>query len=83
MRSDRVDGRDEPGHDGEGGAHRRPDGYPAAFAPGLGVIDFDKRLPDFNEFYSCAICIAVCPFSRPGVGVNLVEKLAERRARRG
>jgi hypothetical protein len=28
---------DKPGHDGEGGAHQRPDGYPAAFAPGLGV----------------------------------------------
>jgi ferredoxin len=46
-------------------------------------VDFDKCLPYFNEFYSCAICIAVCPFSRPGVGANLVRKLAVRRARRG
>jgi hypothetical protein len=30
---------DKPGHDGEGGAHRRPDGYPAAFAHGLGVTN--------------------------------------------
>jgi epoxyqueuosine reductase len=30
---------------------------------------------------SCAICLAVCPFSRPGVGDNLVMKLATRRAR--
>jgi epoxyqueuosine reductase QueG len=46
-------------------------------------VDFDKCLPYFNEYYSCAICIALCPFSRPGVGDNLVRKLAERRGRRG
>jgi ferredoxin len=44
-------------------------------------VDFDKCLPYFNEAESCAICLAVCPFSRPGVGVNLVGKLAARRAR--
>jgi ferredoxin len=44
-------------------------------------VDFDKCLPYFNEAMSCAICLAVCPFSRPGVGANLVEKLAARRAR--
>jgi hypothetical protein len=37
-----VDGRDEPGHDREGGAYRRPDGYPAAIAPGLGVTKKSK-----------------------------------------
>jgi ferredoxin len=46
-------------------------------------VDFDKCLPYFNEAMSCAICLAVCPFSRPEVGVNLVAKLAARRARRG
>jgi hypothetical protein len=30
---------------------------------------------------SCAICLAVCPFSRPGVGDNLVMKLTAKRAR--
>ena len=44
-------------------------------------VDFDKCLPYFNEAMSCAICLAVCPFSRPGVGDNLVLKLATRRAR--
>jgi ferredoxin len=46
-------------------------------------VDFDKCLPYFNEASSCAICLAVCPFSRPGVGANLVGKLAARRAREG
>jgi epoxyqueuosine reductase len=44
-------------------------------------VDFDKCLPYFNEAMSCAICLAVCPFSRPGVGDNLVMKLAARRTR--
>lgn len=44
-------------------------------------VDFDKCLPFFNEHHGCAICIAVCPWSRPGVGRNLVRKLARRRAR--
>ncbi len=43
-------------------------------------VDFDKCLPYFNEATSCAICLAVCPFSRPGVGAKLVGKLATRRA---
>lgn len=46
-------------------------------------VDFDKCLPYFNEHQGCAICIAVCPWSRPGVGLNLAEKLARRRARQG
>lgn len=46
-------------------------------------VDFDKCLPYLNEAMSCAICLAVCPFSRPGVGENLVTKLTARRARRG
>ena len=44
-------------------------------------VDFDKCLPYFNEASSCAICLAACPFSRPGVGDNLVAKLAARRSR--
>lgn len=42
-------------------------------------VDFDKCLPYFNEALGCAICLAACPFSRPGIGVNLVGKLARRR----
>jgi len=44
-------------------------------------VDFDKCLPFFNETNGCAICIAVCPWSRPGVGPNLAAKLARRAER--
>lgn len=44
-------------------------------------VDFDRCLPFFNETNGCAICIAVCPWSRPGVGLNLAAKLARRRER--
>lgn len=44
-------------------------------------VDFDRCLPFFNETAGCGICVAVCPFSRPGVGSNLVAKLARRRGR--
>ena len=44
-------------------------------------VDFDKCLPFFNETHGCAICIAVCPWSRPGVGLNLAAKLAARAER--
>jgi len=42
-------------------------------------VDFDKCVPYFNETTGCGICIAVCPWSRPGVAANLVNKLARRR----
>ncbi len=45
-------------------------------------VDFDKCLPFFNETQGCAICIAVCPWSRPGVGPSLAEKLARRAGRK-
>lgn len=38
-------------------------------------VDFDKCIPYFNDTLGCGICISVCPFSRPGVGDNLVSKL--------
>jgi ferredoxin len=44
-------------------------------------VDFDKCLPFFNQHHGCAICIAVCPWSRPGVGGNLATKLARRSER--
>jgi epoxyqueuosine reductase len=46
-------------------------------------VDFDKCLPFFNQTHGCAICIAVCPWSRPGVGPRLAEKLSRRAARVG
>ena len=45
-------------------------------------VDFDKCLPFFNQTQGCAICIAVCPWSRPGIGPNLAAKLARREERR-
>jgi ferredoxin len=45
-------------------------------------VDFDKCLPFFNQTHGCAICIAACPWSRPGVGLNLAAKLARRSQRR-
>jgi ferredoxin len=42
-------------------------------------VDFDKCIPYFNETYGCAICLVVCPWSRPGVARRLVDKLARRR----
>jgi len=42
-------------------------------------VDFDKCLPFFNETAGCGICVVVCPFSRPGIGGNLVAKLARRK----
>ncbi len=44
-------------------------------------VDFDKCIPYFAEHSGCAICIAECPWSRPGVGMNLAAKLAKRKDR--
>lgn len=43
-------------------------------------VDFDKCVPYFNETHGCGICLAVCPWSRPGRAESLVAKLARRRA---
>ncbi len=44
-------------------------------------VDFDRCLPFFNEHQGCGICLALCPWNRPGVAPNLLQKLAVRRAR--
>jgi len=44
-------------------------------------VDFDSCIPFFAETSGCAICIAVCPWSMPDVGENLVTKLARRAER--
>ncbi len=41
-------------------------------------VDFDKCVPYFNETHGCGICIAVCPWSRPGIAPNLAEKMSRR-----
>ncbi len=45
-------------------------------------VDFDKCIPYFNETHGCGICIAVCPWSRPGTAPRLAEKMLHRRQRR-
>lgn len=44
-------------------------------------VDFDKCIPFFAESYGCGACIAVCPWSIPGVADNLLLKMARRKAR--
>ncbi len=44
-------------------------------------VDFDRCLPFFNEHQGCAICLAACPWSHPGVAPTLVRKMAARKAR--
>ncbi len=45
-------------------------------------VDFDKCLPYFVDNETCGICLAVCPWSRPGIAANLVAKMARRLAAR-
>ncbi len=42
-------------------------------------VDFDKCLPYFVDNLACGICLAVCPWSRPGIAENLIRKMARRR----
>jgi ferredoxin len=42
-------------------------------------VNFDKCIPYFAETRGCGICIAVCPWSLPGVADKLVVKMAKRR----
>ena len=41
-------------------------------------VDFDKCLPYFVESHTCGICLAVCPWSRPGIADNLLEKFVRK-----
>ncbi|MCP5382324.1 MAG: 4Fe-4S dicluster domain-containing protein [Kordiimonadaceae bacterium] len=41
-------------------------------------VDFDKCLPYFNENTGCGICLAACPWSRPGVPETLIRKIAKK-----
>ncbi len=45
-------------------------------------VDFDRCIPYFAETKGCAICVARCPWSRPGIADNLLVKMAKRRERR-
>jgi Pyruvate/2-oxoacid:ferredoxin oxidoreductase delta subunit len=41
-------------------------------------VNFDKCVPYFNDTYGCGICLAVCPWSRPGVAPSLAEKMTRK-----
>jgi len=43
-------------------------------------VDFDKCVPYFVKTFGCGICIQVCPWSRPGRGPGLSQKLLAKRA---
>lgn len=45
-------------------------------------VDFDRCIPYFGEALGCAICLAVCPWSRPGTAPRLAEKMLKRRERK-
>jgi len=45
-------------------------------------VDFDKCMPYFASTWGCGICIAVCPWSKPGTAPRLAEKMLKRRAAR-
>lgn len=45
-------------------------------------VDFDKCIPYFGETLACGICLAICPWSRPGLPETILRKL-KRRAQRG
>ncbi len=42
-------------------------------------VDFDKCVPYFSEHGGCGICIEVCPWSEPGRGPIISEKMLSRR----
>ncbi|MEO0997066.1 MAG: 4Fe-4S dicluster domain-containing protein [Pseudomonadota bacterium] len=42
-------------------------------------VDFDKCIPYFGETFGCAVCIVKCPWSRPGAGEKILNRLAKRR----
>ena len=45
-------------------------------------VDFDKCAPYFTATVGCGICIEVCPWTKPGRGPSLSEKLLSKRAAR-
>ncbi len=46
-------------------------------------VDFDKCVPYFVDNETCGLCLAVCPWSRPGLADKLVVKMARKMAAGG
>lgn len=44
-------------------------------------VDFDLCFPYFAETAGCGICIAVCPWSKPGRGPIMSDKMLKKRAK--
>jgi epoxyqueuosine reductase len=44
-------------------------------------VNYDKCMPYFAQQWGCGICIAACPWSRPGTAPKLAEKLTRQRER--
>ncbi|MEQ8698406.1 MAG: reductive dehalogenase domain-containing protein [Bauldia litoralis] len=42
-------------------------------------VDFDKCIPYFTHTHGCAVCLEVCPWSEPGRGPLLSQKLLAKR----
>jgi epoxyqueuosine reductase len=42
-------------------------------------VDFDRCAPYFADTYGCSICVEACPWSVPGRGPKLSEKMLKRR----
>ena len=45
-------------------------------------VDFDKCAPYFTATVGCGICIEVCPWTKPGRGYSLSEKLLSKRGKK-
>lgn len=43
-------------------------------------VDFDLCVPYFSDNYGCAICLEICPWSKPGRGPGLSEKVLSLRS---
>ena len=41
-------------------------------------VDFDKCIPYFGEALGCAICLSICPWSRPGNAGKIIQSLITR-----
>jgi len=42
-------------------------------------VDFDKCVPYFALTHGCGICLAICPWTEPGRGNTISEKMLKRR----
>jgi epoxyqueuosine reductase QueG len=62
---------------------------PGAISPDMDLVrgthewyvDFDRCLPYFASTYGGAICLAVCPWSKPGAAPRLAENMLRKRER--